>query len=151
MASPILLCTDGSQAALDAIRAGLEVVGTDRPLQVVRAVESIDTTLATGTGIAGGVMSADEFDRMDKAQMAQAEADVAAVVDALGLPDVSTEVLRGDAAMAIIAHAEKTDAVAIVIGSRGHGGIRRALLGSVSDHVVRNAPCPVITSTPHDD
>ncbi len=32
----------------------------------------------------------------------------------------------------------------IVMGSRGHGRIRRALLGSVSESVVRHAPCPVI-------
>jgi len=31
----------------------------------------------------------------------------------------------------------------IVIGSRGHGRIRRALMGSVSDSVARHAPCPV--------
>jgi nucleotide-binding universal stress UspA family protein len=30
-----------------------------------------------------------------------------------------------------------------VMGSRGHGRIRRALMGSVSDSVVRHAPCPV--------
>jgi nucleotide-binding universal stress UspA family protein len=30
------------------------------------------------------------------------------------------------------------------MGSRGHGGIRRALLGSVSDPVVRHAHCPVL-------
>jgi nucleotide-binding universal stress UspA family protein len=32
----------------------------------------------------------------------------------------------------------------IVIGSRGHGGVRRALMGSVSDSVVRHAHCPVL-------
>jgi nucleotide-binding universal stress UspA family protein len=34
------------------------------------------------------------------------------------------------------------------MGSRGRGGIKRALLGSVSDHVVRNAPCPVVIARP---
>jgi nucleotide-binding universal stress UspA family protein len=32
----------------------------------------------------------------------------------------------------------------VVMGSRGLGGIRRALVGSVSDSVVRHAHCPVI-------
>jgi len=30
------------------------------------------------------------------------------------------------------------------MGSRGRGGVKRALLGSVSDYVTRNAPCSVV-------
>jgi len=44
----------------------------------------------------------------------------------------------------ITALAEEIGAGLIVIGSRGLGGIRRALLGSVSDAVVRHAHCPVL-------
>ena len=40
--------------------------------------------------------------------------------------------------------AKELDVDVIVIGSRGRGAIRRALLGSVSSHVVHNAPCPVL-------
>ncbi len=40
--------------------------------------------------------------------------------------------------------AEATGAGTIVIGSKGHGGIQRALMGSVSDSVVRHAHCPVL-------
>ena len=29
---------------------------------------------------------------------------------------------------------------------RGRGGLKRAVLGSVSDHLVRNAPCPVLVA-----
>ena len=32
----------------------------------------------------------------------------------------------------------------IVVGSHGRGTVGRFLIGSVSDHVVRNAPCPVL-------
>ncbi len=32
----------------------------------------------------------------------------------------------------------------LVVGSRGHGRLRRALLGSISSHVAHNAPCPVM-------
>jgi nucleotide-binding universal stress UspA family protein len=44
----------------------------------------------------------------------------------------------------IVELAEKLGAGLVVMGSRGRGGIRRALMGSVSDSVVRHAHCPVL-------
>jgi nucleotide-binding universal stress UspA family protein len=51
---------------------------------------------------------------------------------------------RGAAAAEIVDLAEEIGAGLIVMGSRGLGGIRRALMGSVSDSVVRHAHCPVL-------
>ena len=36
----------------------------------------------------------------------------------------------------------------IVVGSHGRGAIERLLLGSVSDQIVRHAPCPVLVIRP---
>ena len=47
-------------------------------------------------------------------------------------------------AQQIVRVAEKIGAGLIVMGSRGLGGVRRALMGSVSDSVVRHAHCPVL-------
>jgi nucleotide-binding universal stress UspA family protein len=48
---------------------------------------------------------------------------------------------------AAIVDLARTDAVdVIVMASHGLAGLRRALLGSVTDHVVRNAPCPVLVA-----
>jgi nucleotide-binding universal stress UspA family protein len=44
----------------------------------------------------------------------------------------------------IVQVAEDVGAGLIVMGSRGLGGVRRALMGSVSDSVVRHAHCPVL-------
>ena len=49
---------------------------------------------------------------------------------------------------AIIHLAEEMGAGLIVMGSRGLGGVRRALIGSVSDSVVRHAHCPVLIVRP---
>ena len=50
----------------------------------------------------------------------------------------------GGVAEEVVSLAEELGAGLIVMGSRDHGGIRRALMGSVSDSVVRHAHCPVL-------
>jgi nucleotide-binding universal stress UspA family protein len=54
-----------------------------------------------------------------------------------------THLREGRAEEEIVILAEQVDAGLIVMGSRGQGRLRRALLGSVSDAVVRHAHCPV--------
>jgi nucleotide-binding universal stress UspA family protein len=54
-----------------------------------------------------------------------------------------TYLREGRAAEEIVEVAEEIGAGLIVMGSRGLGRLRRALLGSVSDAVVRHAHCPV--------
>jgi nucleotide-binding universal stress UspA family protein len=51
----------------------------------------------------------------------------------------------------ILAVGEDIGAGLIVLGSRGLGGVKRALMGSVSDSVVRHAHCPVLVVRKEDD
>jgi nucleotide-binding universal stress UspA family protein len=62
--------------------------------------------------------------------------------------DVQGEVLQGDPATAIARRAEEDDLDLLLLGSRSHGPVRSALLGSVSEMLVRTAPCPVLI-VPH--
>jgi nucleotide-binding universal stress UspA family protein len=55
------------------------------------------------------------------------------------------EVIEDVPGFAISAAAERAKADLIVMGSRGLTGIKRVLLGSVAEHTVRAAPCPVLT------
>ena len=64
-----------------------------------------------------------------------------------GLLDVtvSTEVLFGSPAGAIVEDAETNAADLIVMGTHGHGAVMHVLMGNVAERVVRMAPCPVLT------
>jgi nucleotide-binding universal stress UspA family protein len=60
-----------------------------------------------------------------------------------GVSVKETHLREGRADEEIVEVAEEIGAGLIVMGSRGYGRLRRALLGSVSDAVVRHAHCPV--------
>jgi nucleotide-binding universal stress UspA family protein len=64
-------------------------------------------------------------------------------IEESGVSVKETYLLEGRADEEIVALAEEIGAGLIVMGSRGHGRLRRTLLGSVSDAVVRHAHCPV--------
>jgi nucleotide-binding universal stress UspA family protein len=55
---------------------------------------------------------------------------------------ISSRVVEGNAAQALLD--ASAGAELLVVGSRGHGGFVEALLGSVSQHCVHHATCPVV-------
>jgi nucleotide-binding universal stress UspA family protein len=58
---------------------------------------------------------------------------------------VTTEVLFGGPASAIIEAAATNEADLIVMGTHGHGAVMHLMMGNVAERVVRGAPCPVLT------
>jgi nucleotide-binding universal stress UspA family protein len=76
---------------------------------------------------------------------AKAEAEAAAP----GVP-VDTVLLAGRPAHEIVALAEARGIDLVVVGTHGRTGLRRAVLGSVAEHVVRSAPCPVLVFRRHE-
>ena len=69
--------------------------------------------------------------------------DAAALAAERGV-ETKTEILRGDPVDEIVAYADSIDADLIVVGSRGHGALTSALLGSVSRGVLHEARRPVL-------
>lgn len=57
----------------------------------------------------------------------------------------ATYVRRGPAAVSIVHVADELPADLIVMTTHGRSGLKNALLGSVTERVVRTAPCPVLT------
>ncbi|CAL9075841.1 unnamed protein product [Musa textilis] len=56
---------------------------------------------------------------------------------------VLMKIYWGDAREKICEAIDSIPLSCLIIGNRGHGGIKRLLLGSVSNHVVNNGTCPV--------
>jgi nucleotide-binding universal stress UspA family protein len=64
--------------------------------------------------------------------------------------DVSFLVWTGDPGDVIVEAAVAEHADMVLVGSHGRGPVGRLLLGSVSEFVVRNAPCPVLVVRPRE-
>jgi len=61
---------------------------------------------------------------------------------------VSTVLVEGPPAPAVIRVAKRKGAQLIVVGTHGRTGVPRMLMGSVADRIVRLSPCPVLTVRP---
>jgi nucleotide-binding universal stress UspA family protein len=75
------------------------------------------------------------------AKNAQADA-IAGLSGQAGRVQIRPRVIEGNAAGVLLDAAAGADL--LVVGSHGHGGFMRALLGSVGQHCVHHATCPVV-------
>ena len=76
---------------------------------------------------------------------AEAEQQLSTITASLGSAKVTTEVLFGRPAAAIVEAAATNKADLIVMGTHGHGAVMHMVMGNVAERVVRTAPCPVLT------
>jgi len=67
---------------------------------------------------------------------------VGAVADSEGPVEITTKVLKGNAAEVLLEQSAGADL--LVVGNRGHGGFVEALLGSTGQLCVHHATCPVV-------
>lgn len=132
----VLLATDLSATSTPAEEEALRLAVSLRARLV--AVSVIDP----GTlRLPGGRFRA-RVDQVRDEREAVAQRLVARAQD-LGVPTAFL-VWEGDPGEAIVEAAASERVDLIVIGTHGRRGVNRSLFGSVSDHVVRHAPCPVV-------
>jgi nucleotide-binding universal stress UspA family protein len=145
MPGTIVVGVDGSAASHEALRWAAEEARV-RDARVV-AVHVWSYVPMAPIGDPGMVpMPAVDMPGHIAAEQAAASADLdAAIADAVGAEpaeELERRLAEGDAGEVLVA--ESTDADLVVVGSHGRTGIRAALLGSVSRHVVEHAACPVV-------
>ena len=134
----ILLATDLTAASRDA---------TDRAIGLARQLGArlLIVNVVEKHRLSGG----GSHERVDQAR-AEREAALVKVVRGAREAGVIAEFLvwEGEPGDSISAAAEAERADSVVVGTRGRSGAERLLLGSVSDHVVRHAECPVLVVRP---
>src|SRR5918997_207982 len=144
----ILVATDGSEEAeLAATTAANLARKTGSELHVVHVFGIAPVgppVYPEATDLQGEALVEEAEERISEQRAREVlEVEVEKVRSAGGTV-VEAHLIEGRTAPEIVGLAEQIGAGLIVMGSRGHGGIRRALTGSVSDSVVRHAHCPVL-------
>ena len=139
--TPILLATDGSEEAKLATQAAIELSReTGSELHVAYVLPTPAEMLGHH------FYSAEIRERLIGQAGEEAQAFLerqAEQIRAEGGKVADTHLRTGEPDKEILRAAETLGVGTIVIGSRGLGAISRALMGSVSDSVVRHAHCPV--------
>lgn len=133
----IMIAVDGSELALDAVRHGVALVRKGLQAQLILAhVQEEASLYELATKDADMIAAAS----VEAGQHLMASA--IALIEAAGLP-FETEVGLGEAAPTLVDMAERSGSDLLLIGARGMGSLRSALLGSVSQAVVHLSPVPV--------
>jgi nucleotide-binding universal stress UspA family protein len=137
-----LLPTDGSDLSIEAARTGTTLLGRPEKITLLTVITEVPGEDAGG--FEGSVFSAEAMDAQWDAEMAEAGAELSRTAEALSGAEVAKRVEVGDVPTTICRIAEDLGVDVIVVGSHGRTGMKRLFLGSVSEHVVRHAPCPVL-------
>jgi len=136
----IVVGVDHSDGAKAALRFALEEAKLRRAR--LRVVHAWRFTAFGGSGMEAGVLPtlAVELDDLRNAAEAALDATLRETIPDPGV-EVERRLVEGPAAPALID--ESRDAELLVVGSRGLGGFRGLLLGSVGQQVAHHAACPV--------
>ncbi len=131
----ILVGYDGSQESEKAFRVGLSIANTlDSQLEILSVIQPGEPATSSHDGLE----QAREHYELSLRKMVEAANGHGA--------NVETSIVIGHPADEIIKRAEKSRSDLIVVGRRGTSQFKDLDMGSVSEHVLAYAPCPVLVT-----
>lgn len=139
MFDEILFPTDGSDPAAEALAYVMDIAAEHE--SQIHILNVADTSELSLTRIGGEVRDV---------QVSEGEkivSDAASRVEDRGLTAI-TEVQQGDPHESIVSYADEFDLGCIVIPTHGRSGLKRTLIGSVTERVINTAPVPVFSINP---
>ena len=145
MTEQILICYDGSDDAERVVDTAAALLGPRDAvvLTVAPAMTFAESMAATSSVVPGGAF--EDLNEADARRRAEAGA---ALARRAGLHAEARATIASTTWEGIIDIADELDAAAIVIGSRGLGGLREFARGSVSHDVATHARRPVLIVPP---
>ena len=138
----ILVALDGSPTSVRGLREALRIAKDDRVEVLLLHVVNEVYAFAPLDGFAAGADVLESLREGGRRTLAKGKAlaDKAGV----GTKTILRETLGGPAAETIVREARKQRADLVVLGTHGRRGLRRMVLGSDAEQVVRSAPVPVL-------
>jgi nucleotide-binding universal stress UspA family protein len=140
-----LVAIDGSKTADKALDFGLDLAAKYSAEVLVVSVFDVISTSLVARGMVFSPAGTTKY--LEELEAFHSHVLVDALVKAKKFKaklKISTKLLKGRAADKIVDEANEGGFGLIVVGSRGLGGIKEFLLGSVSDRVADEAKCPVL-------
>ena len=135
----VIIATDGSKDSQLAARTAVELAQqTSSELHVVYVLPWPDQGMRDLWGFDASAHDAAEV--RGRARLKE----LAEGIETSGGTVAGTHFESGTPEVRIVAVAEELGAGFVVMGKTGYGGLRRALMGSISDYVVRHAAAPVV-------
>lgn len=136
--SKVLVAYDGSELSTKALNTALTYCRENQAKLEVLHVVNFQNFVVGEAMVAFPIPLQQEINDNAEKMIAKAEEQME------GLADSRAILKQGSPAAVILDHAEESGCDLIVIGSRGLGGFRSFMLGSVSNHVVQNSEVPVL-------
>lgn len=141
----VLVPVDGSELCTPAIAQVPRLTDADHEVVLVEVIDSaariLTQTTPAGFAWTDSGISNDIVSEVIAAQRAAAEQHLAAArvqLEAAGITKIDARVMEGIPGPAIVELAHAIGADVVVMATHGRSGLRRTVLGSVADHVVRH-------------